>query len=233
VEEGSVVPVLELPDVALDGLALKATTLGEAALGELIEVIADQRHAPQDVAATLATLADDLGVGNRYDSIVIDHHDEWGHRRAVLDAPTRDRLDDVARRAREQSQGALLGTLVEADFERSTARVRTPDGTAVSVSFPPELADDIDDALRQPREFTGEVSYEAATATASSIRVREVHTRYGLWDRLESADFWEHRKLAELEREGHAEPLRTIDEVRAPGPIEGEDLDAFFAAIAE
>ncbi|RBY78152.1 hypothetical protein DQ238_13200 [Geodermatophilus sp. TF02-6] len=42
------------------------------------------------------------------------------------------------------------------------------------VSFPPELADDVHEALRGQAQFEGEVTYDPATATAKRVRLRGV-----------------------------------------------------------
>ena len=233
IEEGSVIPVLDLPDYGVDGLALEAQTLGEAALEEMIDIVAGQREPAPDVAAAFVSWADDLGIGARYDSVVIEHTNGAGRRRVVLDPPARDRFRRTGNRAGPHAVTALLGTLVEADFERASARLRTPEGAAVSVSFPTDLADVIEEALRQPAEFAGEVTYDPVTSTATSIRLREVHGARGLWERLESEDYWRPQSLAALERAGAVRPVGSAEELRAPGSTEGADLEAFFAAIAE
>ena len=229
IEEGSVVPVLELPDFGVDGLALQAETLGEEALTQILDVISGDRSPEPDVAQAFTSLANDLDIGRRYESIVFDHTNGGGRRVAVIDAPARSRMQEAATRPTEQRPAAVRGTLVEADFERYSARLRTPTGAAVSVTFSPELADAIDEALRRPAEFEGEVTYDPNSAVATAIRLREVIRPQRLW---ESEDYFTPQSLADLAASGAVVAVARVDELHAAGPSEGDDLDAFFAAIA-
>jgi hypothetical protein len=232
-EEGSIVPVLDLPDFGVDGLALEAETLGEAALEQILDVVSGERATEPDVAAAFVSLADELALGSRYESVVFDHVNGGGRRRVVFDTAARRRLHMAARLPVRHQDDAVRGTLVEADFERSSARLRTPTGEAVSVAFPAELADSVEEALRRPAEFAGEVTYDPRTAFATSIRLRVVIGEPSLWGSLETEDFWRSQSLAELERSGALQAVQSADELRAPDTSEGEDLDVFFAAIAE
>jgi len=232
-EEGSIVPVLDLPDFGVDGLALQAETLGETALNQLLDVVAGLRPAAPEVAAALVGTADELGVGSRYESFVFDYSNGGGRRRVIVDPPARDRLRAVIDRPTERRQEAVRGTLVEADFEKSTARLRTPTGQALTVSFQPELSDAIEEALRRPAEFAGEVAYDPATAAATSISLREVHSQPKLWQAVESEDFWQPQSLAALQQSGAVRPVESASELHVQGSQDGDDVDAFFAALAE
>jgi hypothetical protein len=232
IEEGSVSSVLELPDYGVDVPFRDVETLGEVALAQLIDVVSGERQAAADVAAVFVRLADELDLGTRYDTITFDHTNGGGRRVAVLDAPARDRLRHDAEQPAVERPDLVRGTLVEADFERSTARLRTPAGAAVQVTFAPDLADVIEQALRRPAEFAGEVTYDPNTATATAIRLEAVHEPQVIWPGLVTADYRQRQSLADLAASGAIRPVQSPAELRAVGPTTGDDLDAFFAALA-
>src|SRR5262249_35355144 len=98
----------------------------------------------------------------------------------------------------------LVGTLVEADFERNTARLRLPAGSSVDVSFSAELSDDIHEALRSKARLVGVVQYNPRTSEVKSVLLRALHRTWG--PSLRSG----------LNRSGTARPLRSCRTRRAP-----------------
>jgi hypothetical protein len=74
IEEGSVVPVLEIPDARDEDetLDMDVTSLGEAALSQLLDAADPQQYPHPVVAKALLEVADALHVGERYDAIVFD-----------------------------------------------------------------------------------------------------------------------------------------------------------------
>src|SRR5262249_49799172 len=146
-------------------------TLGEAALTHCIETAAGRRPGDRDVARTLVNLADQLGIGSRYDAFTIEG---WATgqptERAIVDSARREELRRTAglpsQAAKEDS---ILGALVEADFENLTARLRTAANQPVEVRFEVEQADDVQKALRGQAELVGEVSYDPESLVARSI----------------------------------------------------------------
>lgn len=58
-------------------------------------------------------------------------------------------------RTRHDDKGTLVGILYEADFEKCSARLRTPSGSAVTVYFSDDHAQAIKDALRESSSFKG------------------------------------------------------------------------------
>src|SRR4030088_602416 len=73
IEPGSVVGVLELPDVRGGDDDLEfgdVATLGETALIQTIETAAGQGPGYRDVTRALVNLADELGIGSRYTAFV-------------------------------------------------------------------------------------------------------------------------------------------------------------------
>lgn len=130
VEEGSVVPVLELPNTLAadaDTLELEVATLGESALVSLLEAATEQTAHPA-VAKALLDVANGMHVGDRYEAIVFDF--------VAHDLPRKVRVDGTVRSRRRAyvdsapaapiRTDAVVGVLVEADFEKHTARLHTP-----------------------------------------------------------------------------------------------------------
>src|SRR5206468_3998784 len=115
------------------------------------------------------------GVGTKYDAVVFEERKGRKRRRATLNLRSRDRIRVVLEGAAlPRKRDALVGTLVEADFEKFTARLRTPSGGRVIVAFPPALADDIQTALRHQAEFEGHISYDPKTETAVRVELRRI-----------------------------------------------------------
>jgi len=121
IEEGSVVGVLELPEIERDSEAsdLDVTTLGELALGLTLDVASGATDQYPDVAHVLAGIADEVGIGSRYEAVVFEHEGPKGRREVRVDVEARQRLRDIAgpradRRedtvasARHEEFGALL-----------------------------------------------------------------------------------------------------------------------------
>lgn len=231
IEEGSVVGVLELPDIERepDALDVDVTTLGELALALTLDIASGVTNEYPDVANVLASVADELGVGSRYEAIVFEHEGSEGRREVRVDAKVRDRLRDVASSPPDRRQDILAGVLVEADFERSTARLRTPTGGRVAVSFPEELADDIQHALRRQARFVGEVTYDEEASQAISVALREITRADQLILGLEG-DFWRQPTVEELRHEQDVEPVWEVSALY-DDTASDEEVDAFFAGL--
>jgi hypothetical protein len=127
---------------------------------------------------------------------------------------------------------ALVGVLVEADFEKRTARLRTTAEPAVQVSFDDDLADDIQIALRQPASFRGEVVYDRETSLAKSVRLRRVERGEQLILGVDAEEFWQARsfdQLAQLQGAGQSVDLKALYDAGATD----KERDAFMAALSE
>jgi hypothetical protein len=207
IERGSVVPVFELAEADAGGLALEDASLGDAALERLLDA-ADPASQPDPyVAEALLWVADEARLGDRYQSVTFDVKGRRSaSRRVRLDGPSRIRLRKYVtdRPSRPERDDAVTGTLVEADFERHTARLRTPDATAVTVSFDEAQADAIQQALREPATLRGLVTYDPKTSAATRVDLQTV-TR-GL---ILGADaYWRSLSFAELAAEqGSGDPV--------------------------
>lgn len=232
IEPGSVEGVLELPDLEAqdDAFELEVSHLGEEALDLAMRTAAgelDDRLA----AAALFRLADELSIGTRLESL---HFDVEGAGRApvVIDAAVRDRLQMIALSKPDLRPDTVVGTLVEADFERGTARLRTVDGRVVKVGFEKQLADDIQEALRRTAELVGEVSYDPETEVAMSVRLRRISHAEQLALSMETGDFWFDVGFEQQLQEqgiGPAEDLALLGDPE----LSEEEADAFLGALRD
>jgi hypothetical protein len=233
-EEGSLVTVLQLPDIAPseDTFGLEVETLGELALARALNVAAGDSAEP-DIAEAFTDWADELGIGARYTAVNLESSNGASPRRVVVDPPAVERLRGVAaRRVTAPREDTLTGLLFEADFERDTAHLRAPDGASVAVRFGAELSDEIHRALRQRTSLVGEVHYDPVTNHAISIRLREISRPAQLRIDLAPETFFENPTIDDLrnpQRRPAGDDLSRVQDVEAePG-----DVDAFLAALAD
>jgi hypothetical protein len=232
VQDGSVAAVLEVPGTSDDGnvLPLETSSLGElAVLATLAALNADS--VDSGVAGALVQLAEDVGVGGRHEGVLLSVEDESGPlQTARLDTSTRERLRDLADPHRREEERPLVGRLVEADFERLTARLRTAAGDAVSVQFPVGQADTIQEALRRPAEVEGRVVYDASAGRAISVELRRLVTDRELPLAAESRAFYRERSVHELVRRDTTGATTDADLLRDEEASDDE-VDAFLAVL--
>jgi hypothetical protein len=236
IEKGSVVPVLQLPDVGPAGvdqtLDFEVPALGESAM----EALFAAAKKPDDpvVAKALLDVADGMFIGERYDSITFIPKANGRRRGKVkLDSKARKRLRKYvdSMPTVEPRADDLVGVLVEADFEKGTARLRTPTEAGIDVAFTEDQADAIQAALRQSSTVRGEVAYDPKTNTAKSVQLREIVRGIEQLE-LDPGEFWRELSFAELaERQGGGRPVDPADLV--DDEATEEERDAFMAAIAE
>ena len=198
VRPGSVVAVLTLPTLAQeadDALALGVDDLAGAAFDRLVSSLhePDERVEP-GIARALAELAENLGIGDRHQELVLESSRVG--RELRLDAASRARMRRLADAPPTQQSDVLVGSLREADFDKRTARLHTSSGEVVVVEFPPEMADRIQEALRGQARFQGLVSYDPMTATARRVEVRRISSPETL--PFDPEDFWRTVPVAEL-----------------------------------
>lgn len=233
VEEGSVQPVLELPQAegTDDALLLESDTLGEAALERVLDALTDPTPQPV-IAKAVLELAEKVHIGDdRYDKLVLERNgDRRKPRQAVLDGAVRSRLrayvDAVPPPPVRTDE--VSGVLVEADFEARTARLRTPAGPVV-VGFDEQLDDAIQAALRQPAILVGAVSYDPKTNTARSVALMRLVRGEQLSLGVDPTDFWRTYSVRELARQQGVEPA----DLTAPVELTAEEREAFLSAVAE
>jgi hypothetical protein len=206
IEAGSVVPVLELPTIDEDEgeptLGVSVAHVSEIAAEQLLDVVAGEIDGHPYVVEAIANLSNKLSLGRRYERVSFELGTNGRQRSARLD-------DDAAARLRERvrldrlasKQGMLVGTLVEADFESFTARLRSPEGASIAVSFEPAMADDIHHALRTPATVEGLITYDPASQSARRIDLRRVMRGSQLAIHVDAEQFRRRRTFRQLQRE--------------------------------
>jgi hypothetical protein len=151
-----------------------------------------------------------------------------------VDGDVRVRLREVVDALSEPPvrSDALSGVLVEADFERGTARLRTPTESGVQVEFTDELADDIHAALRHPATLRGDVVYDTHTHVARSVSLSVIERGEQLDFGLDVEAFWLERSFEDLAREqASGEPVDPDD--LFDDAATDDERDAILAALDE
>lgn len=228
IEAGSVVSVLSLPEEEESSgpLDLDVATLAEQAVDKTIRTVTGDDQEPA-VARALVDLSDSLGIGERYEALWVEREGQRGR----IDEDRHQQLRELSRTPpREDRDDRVVGTLVEADFEKETARLRVPDGRAVVVQFDETLADEIQQALREPAEFEGRVAYDPKTAVATSVELQTITRADQLIIGFSRGDFWHTPTIEDLRREKQVEPVEDLRELRDEDASD-EEVDAFMAAI--
>lgn len=232
VEAGSVVTVLELPEIATDPDALDfdASTAGEMGLVAALRTATGDATHP-GVAAAFVKLAEQVGLGSRYEAVTFDTDVPNAPAAVRLDAAAKARLERVAVEVSPEVRAdTLVGVLVEADFEDFTAELRTPDDRRVAVDFDEELADEIYEALRGAAELVGQIEYDPKTAQAVKVELRAITRAEQLAMHLEPGEFWEDVTIDDLRAQHGVEPVRPDAELGDP-ELTDEEADAFLAAL--
>ncbi len=236
VQSGSIEAVLQLPQAAArsqqDQLNFPVARLGEVAVTQLAAVVSGQIDGHPYVVEALSQMADGLQIGVRYDAITLELRDSHvSPVTATIDALVRKRLGDRVKEDKAAArEGMVVGTLVEADFEAFSARLRGPMGQAITVSFDPIMADDIQEALREPATMEGWLTYDPGTQEARSITIRSVRLADQLVLGIEPRGFWRRREFAELQQEQGVSGAFDIDALYDSITPE-EELEAYEAAL--
>jgi hypothetical protein len=241
VEDGSVVPVLELPDLpshpGRDEFDLEVSTLGQTAISALLDAV--EEHGPQPshplISKALLDVSERLHIGERYEAIVFDDAPSGSRpRRCVrIDRSVRARLGAYVEQANARTirSDDLTGVLFEADFERRTARLRTSTQGVVEILFAAEHDDNIQTALRQSSTVRGEVAYDPQTRLAKSVRLTKMLR--GIEQlALDSGAFWREMSFEGLAADQGSgdvvDPVQLVD-----ADASEQERDSFMAAIAE
>jgi hypothetical protein len=235
VEPGSVVGVLELPDLTTsegEEFGLSDEGLAETALDQTLASAAGETEGYRDVIRSLVQLTEDLGVGTRYEALVLEEASPRRQRQpVVLDLAARERLRRLFDPEPTAAPGSLVGVLVEADFEHHTARLRTAARHAIEVKFDDALSDQIQEALRQEASLEGEVAYDRETLVARSVKLRRIERPQQLILDSGASEFWRGRTVPQLAIEqglgGRSQSLSAL-KVHEGTP---EEIEAFFAAL--
>lgn len=236
VKDGSVTPVLDVPSElpSDETLSFEVAHLSEDAVEILMDELQNEVQSRKYVARSLAELSRELGIGDRYESLTLDFKRSGARRKAVIDSGVRERLERNAGLAEPtESENIVTGTLMEADFEKHTARLRRPEGDSVTVKFPPNLEDEVQSALREQASLEGTVSYDPDEMSARSIKLRTIERPRQLVTGLDPHAFWRFESFEDLARYQNV-PLEPFD----PGSIYDaeateEERDALQEAIAD
>jgi len=230
VSHGSVTIDLTLPEPDMDDqLGFELQSLGDRGWDLAVAAVAGDMHADFQVLKSWADLADQLNVGTKYDAVEIGRVQE--NKPARLDARRRAQLHRAVHEKQRQGASGLTGLLVEADFERNTAHVRTSDGPLVEVVFDAEQADDIQEALRQQSAFRGEVVFDPVTNGVKSIRLRQlIRTEQLMLGPEEAGAFWRQAPFAELQASEGASVVESFDDLHDDS-LTDEEFDEFLAAL--
>lgn len=235
VESGSTVPVLTLPALLEeDALEVGAEVmLGHVALDRLLDAGADPHQADPLVAEALRDVADRVRVGDRYEAVTFSITSNGRPARAVrVDAEVRAQLSDYV--AAAMPVGArtdmVVGTLVEADFERRTARLKNMADDAIAVQFGEDLADEVHAALRGPMAVRGDVTYDPKTQQVRSVQLHEIVTGEQLSFSDDTARYWDPPDFADLMRDQGT--VGNVGVIAGSGASD-EEADRFLAALAE
>lgn len=232
ISEGSLVVEFELPD-AMDeshALDLEDAPLGEATALTALAVLEGSATGFSDTATAWHQLADELDIGGRNDSLTLDMP---SHARppVVLDASARARIADASQRARRDDEtGERVGVLFEADFEKNSARLRSPDGAAVAVRFDGEQAASIKEALRERTRIRGHITYDERTSEVVAVDLIEVLRAEQLVLGMPVSDFWTTKTVHEFAVEQGVSPVSSIDELR-DDTISEHEAKAFMDAL--
>lgn len=237
IEAGSLVHVLSIPAAPIphDALQLESPSLGHMGADVALSAVGESAIEYPDVAQVWINLARDLELGARYQTVRLTYRDAEEFREAQLDEATAGRLRVAVAEAKQLAvrSETVVGVLVEADFEAMTARLRTPVGDRVTVSFEADLADDIQEALRHQTALLGEVRYHRDSAVARSVRLRTILSG----EQLElpplaalAPDFWRSRSIQQLAHEQGVRRHWSLDDL-VPPDLTDEELASFLEAL--
>ncbi|HEX8305333.1 MAG TPA: hypothetical protein VF612_10685 [Jatrophihabitans sp.] len=201
VEPGSVVAVLRLPQLAEvtdDAFDIEVDDLAGAAFDRLVASFTqpdDQVDA--GIAKALADLGYELGIGERHEELLLSSARSSSVGR--LDASAKERMRRLADAPLGRQPDVILGTLHEADFDRRTARLHATTGETVTVEFPAELDDKIQEALRAQAAFEGIVSFDPVTSIARRVELRRISAPEPL--PYDTSAFWVTTSVDDLAQE--------------------------------
>ena len=232
IKEGSLVLEFAPPDVPSDqeALDLDDMQLADSAISTVIDVLEGSETGFPEATAVLSQLAEDLDIGERYETLSLTQPGDVP-REAVMDTTARSRLSvAVQRRTRSDEGVTLVGILYEADFEKNTARLRTPLGDSVTVRFDDSHAMSIKQALREQAQLQGSVTYNEATAAIVSVELAKVASAVQLGLMPDMENFWMSQSLEEL---AESQGVNVIDriEVLQDDTITEKEVEDFLAAL--
>lgn len=213
-----------------EGLSLEDDRLTDLAINKTMDSI-EGRDPDAYLADGLAELGEELSLGSRYQVIRFEFTKTNQKRRSVeLDYSSTQRLRVTSSNTPEASKNTVGGTLVEADFERMTARLRTPSDRQIKVTFEDSQADDIHEALRQKAELEGVVKYDSTTKEAISVETRSITRTSRVTLDLAEEAFWQNLSVFELAKEQGVVVQDSVS-VLYDEDASREEVDSFFKAL--
>jgi hypothetical protein len=237
IEPGSFVELLALPEMADpsdEELPITVADLSSQAFERLLAAVAgDDPEVDTELAGAIAQMASELGIGDRNSLVTLAEGAGWpgrSRRQATIDLAVRQRMQQVSVQAPRSRDETLVGVLVEADFEGETARLRLPDGRPITVRFPAELADDIQEALRSRAQFRGLVQYHPRTSQAIGVELRALVRSTQL--PFDTDSFWQAGTFAGLQAAQHTTGQVNPDDL-AIDDLTDDERAAFLAALGE
>ena len=238
--KGSFVVELELPDIRVEGaeLDLDFLHLGASAARDVQRIMASPETAEADprVIEAIDQLVHELDIGGAsFDTMKV----SWpaaavaagkAPKPVVVDRAKRDAIERRRHTlpASDVHENVLTGVLVEADFEKRSARLLTTDNQRISVSFDDERADLIHQWLRRQGELRGLVEY-TKTGHIRQVELRAIE-RSVQHDLFDTTAFWNVDSIESLADAQGVEPIADIREL-AGTDITDEEFDAFLLAI--
>ena len=232
IKEGSLVLEFAPPDAPGDQetLELDDEQLADSAIRTVIDVLEGSETGFPEAAAVLSQLAETLDIGKRYETLSLTQPGDVP-RVAVLDTSARRRLSTaVERRTSSDDGGTLVGLLYEADFEKNTARLRTPLGDSVTVRFDDGHAQSIKEALREQAELKGSVTYNEATAAIVSVELATIASAVQLGLMPDVENFWMAQSLEDLAESQGIEAIDRIESLQ-DDTVSDEEAEAFLSAL--
>ena len=238
IESGSVVPVLELPIVRPDAddpqqaMETADEQLAETAVGRVLDALSGESDAHPYVVEVLALMAEQLGIGDRYSGVSFEFAGSSVNRRqAALDSTVASRMQEQVERYRTATtKGLLVGTLVEADFEAFTARLRNSDGAAVAVKFEEAMSSEIKEALTETGALQGWITYDPVSHTAQSIDLQAVVKSPQTTLNFDGNAFERHHSFSELQEDQGIVGVVDVNDLADTESSES-DLDAYESAL--
>jgi hypothetical protein len=232
------VELLALPDAAEpsdEELPIAVADLSSQAFERLIAAITgEDPEVDAELAAVIAKMASELSIGDRNTSITLAEEGGWPHkpakRCATIDGAVRQRMLRLSAQTLRSRDETLVGVLVEADFEEETARLRLPDRSAITVNFPSELADSVQEALRSRAQFRGLVQYHPRTSQAISVELQALERTTQL--PLDIDSFWHVATFSILQATQGTTGVVNPDDL-AIDDLTDDERAAFLAALAE
>jgi hypothetical protein len=233
IRRGSVILELEPPHArpADDELTFDVESLGDIGWARTVEAVNDADSADADITSRLLGLADDLGIGSRFDAVELRTE---GRLVGRIDRVRREHFRTALRNnaLSHNPPDGVAGVLFEADFERHTAKVRTQSGGVVEVIFEVSQADAIQEALREASEFEGDVTFDPVTAGVRTVRLRRI-TRF---EQLLLGDdgaraFWQPTTFDEIASRQGTSVVESFEGLE-DSSLSDEDFEAFTELLS-